>query len=160
MRNSFKISVLYRKRFSFSKEIISRTIILVFFILVGCMPNVVMVNSAYHPYLAKSLCGFSIRGKVGGIVSVSIVLDEDNNLELNRDQIKERDIYFDHNSEYFFSMQSMREKNFQDRIPCRKQIIRIRYRLLDQEKVLDLQFNGQKNQNFVIKEKKDGVLYE
>ncbi|TGM52036.1 hypothetical protein EHQ91_16615 [Leptospira biflexa] len=124
------------------------------------MPDVVMVNSAYHPYLSKSLCIVSLKGKTNRITSVSIVLDEDNILELNRDQIKEKDIYFEKNSEYFFSMESTREKNFQDRIPCRKQVIRIRYRLLDQEKVLDLQFNGQKNQSFVIKENKDGVLYE
>lgn len=160
MRNSFLNLILLRDKINFPRENISWILILVSSFLCGCMQDVAMLNGAYHPYLSKSLCVFSLKGKVSRLTSVSIILDENNILDLNRDQIKERDIYFDQNSEYFFAMESMREKKFQDRIPCRKQVIRARYRQLDQELVLDLKFNGQKNQSFVIRENKDGFLYE
>jgi hypothetical protein len=128
-------------------------------ILLGCISNEVRYNSAYHPYLFKSLCVFTITGEINRLIAVSIVLDEKNMTELNPEEIKARDVSFHQNGEYFIPTESVKENKITDRIPCKKQIIRLRYQLKGIEQILDLDFLGKNNQQYVLKEKKDGSLF-
>ncbi|TGK50045.1 hypothetical protein EHQ16_12630 [Leptospira kanakyensis] len=133
--------------------------LLLLLLLASCYPSVVKVHSVYHPYLIKNLCNVSILGKFDRVRSISIFLEEDNILDLNAEEVREKEIFLDQGSEYFFPVESFRDSVFKQKIPCKKQTIRVRYVISDGTQILDIKTKGLKIQNFVIKDSKEGLFY-
>lgn len=125
----------------------------------SCLEREVYIKFPYHPYLSKYRCQFSILSNVNSINSVSIVLNDSNILDLDEQEIEAKGIVVDKNSEYQFSKIPKKLELFNEIIPCKKQIIRLRYQFADQEKNLDLVFKGNSKQKFIINEGKNGELF-
>lgn len=114
----------------------------------------------YHPYLSNKLCDLSIRGDLGIIHSVSIPLNYSNIFDIEGENIDLSYVLLDSDSEYYFPKIDPKVSSFEESIPCRKQLIRIRYNVNSELRILDLFFETKKKQSFNLKLSKSGELLD
>lgn len=140
------------------KMLLRNLILVTVLFLIGCIHREVTIQSTYHPYFIKNLCNISIGGELDRIKSISLLLDEENILNSKEDKIKNVEIVYDQGSEYFFPFEPGPGVVFKEKIPCKKQTIRLRFLPPYELQSLDLSFKGEKQQDYVIKKGKIGFL--
>lgn len=137
----------------FKKGIIS-----LFFLTISCLERKVSVISVYHPYVALKRCELIILSNTDRIKSFSIPIMNSNVLDISEDDLPLRNITVEKDSEYKFHKYPQKSENFKELLPCREQIIRIRYQIGFDEKILDIKFSGLNRQKFIINEGENGEL--
>ncbi|MGE8719710.1 hypothetical protein ACO2KH_00095 [Leptospira terpstrae] len=133
--------------------------ILILLLIANC-DSTITTQYAYHPYLASRLCPLVISGELENIESISILLDQNNVFDVDKEVVDELGIHTDPDSEYRLPLKINPKKGFSHKIPCRNQIVRMRYYLNYIEKYLDIHFEKDQKKKFVIKkDPKLGELY-
>lgn len=126
----------------------------------GCGADKRIIYVAYHPYIAKKLCKFYVSGDLTSVQSIKILLDKSNIIDYD-DNIHLQDKIIVNPNEEFPLPYEPGKKEFQYNIPCRIQIIRIRYEINREQKFLDIKYDSSvANKIRISRSKFENVLYE